>query len=95
MNILSELTKRITERSLENKNPCKLYTTYEAADKAGAAISEECGNLFDINGNSARYVVGAFNGKYFAAVDMTELMGRSSFCGGYIMHAGSKGFYTF
>ena len=53
--------------------------------------------MFDSNGTSARYIVVFIPNmnKFITAIDMTELIGRRNFIGGYVSHHCSKGFYTY
>ena len=37
MNIIKDLLKRIEDRRVETKNPCKSYATEESADKINKA----------------------------------------------------------
>jgi hypothetical protein len=95
MNIINELTARIEEYRLTNKQPCKNYATKEAAEKALIDASERAGKYFDKDACPARYVV-FFNeawGRWVGAMDYTELFGRKTFTGGYI--SAVKGFYTY
>lgn len=101
MNMVDQLVARIEEYRATNKNPCKNYSTKEAADKATADIAQRVATHFDINNRidcePARYIV-FFNeawGRWVGAVDMTELLNRRNSTGGYIGFCSSKGFYTF
>ena len=99
MNIVAELTARIEDYRVTNKNPCKSYSTRESAEKATAQMAKRAGVYFNANNNAdaaaARYVV-FFNeawGRWVGAIDLTELLKRSSSTGGYLGFC--KGFYTY
>ena len=95
MNIIETLTARIEEYRATNKQPCKNYSTQQAAEKATAAAAAKAGAYFDKNAQPARYVV-FFNeawGRWVGAMDYTELLSRKSAQGGYI--GAVPGFYTY
>jgi hypothetical protein len=103
MNIVKDLIARIEETRLTNKTPCKSYATEAAAEKVAQQLAQEVAQYFfreTRQGDQAqpmRYIV-AFNeawGRWVVGFDMTELMGRQSFSGGYLMVLAQKGFYTF
>lgn len=91
------MQNRISERLTETKSPCKLYSTDDKAIIAGELMSQELGKIFCIENRPCRYVVIYIKelDKYTPVFDMTEMMMRKSFKGGYIMHAASKNFYTY
>lgn len=99
MNIIKDLTARIEDYRKSNKNPCKSYSTEEAAEKATAEMAQVAADHFRKNHNDttrpARYVVfyNAAWARWVGAIDLTELMGRSTSTGGYLGIC--KGFYTF
>ena len=95
MNILQEITNRIERRASETKNPCKLYKTESAAEKAGAKMAAIVGEHHDTK--TARYLVLKVEslGKWTAAIDLTELLSRHDSIGGYVGLAANKGFYTY
>ena len=95
MNIIETLTARIEDYRLTNKQPCKNYTTKEAAEKALTAASARAGVYFDQNKESARYVVffiPAWN-RWVGAMDYTEMFRRKTCMGGYV--GAISGFYTY
>jgi hypothetical protein len=95
MNITQNLIARIEEYRATNKNPCKNYITEAAAEKATSLAASKAGIYFDIDGESARYVV-FFNeawGRWVGAMDYKELMSRKTARGGYI--GAITGFFTY
>ena len=95
MNIINELTARIEEYRLTNKQPCKNYATKEAAEKALIAASKRAGVYFDSEAQPARFVV-FYNeawGRWVGAMDYTELFRRKTCLGGYV--GAISGFYTY
>lgn len=95
MNVITQLTTRIEEYRASNKNPCKNYATEAAAEKATAAMAARAGVHFSKSGKAARYVVFFIPawGRWVGAVDMTEMMSRQDFQGGYLGFC--TGFYTY
>lgn len=101
MNTIDFITARIEEYRATNKNPCKNYATKEAAEKATAIMAQRTGNYFDKHDGKdakpARYVV-FFNeawGRWVGAIDLTELMRRDNFAGGYIGFCSANGFFSY
>jgi len=99
MNIITELTYRIEDYRVTNKNPCKNYKTREAAEKATAEMAQQAATHFDKQGRkdapSARYIVW-YNeawGRWVGAIELSELMRRENSTGGYVGFC--TGFYTF
>lgn len=95
MNIIANLIERIEDYRKSNKNPCKNYCTYAAAEKAAIAAAEKAGKYFDSTGKPARFVV-FFNPewkRYCAALDYSELLNRKTATGGYL--GAVTGFYTY
>jgi len=95
MNMITLLTNRIEEYRQENKNPCKNYATEQAAEKAVSKIADLVGKYHGTH--QAQYLV-FYNeawGRWVGAVNLSEVMRRHDYCGGYVGLAGSKGFYTF
>lgn len=96
MNIITKLINRIEDYRAENKNPCKNYATEASAEKATSKMAKIVGEHHNVN-SPADYVV-FYNeswGRWVGAINLSELMRRSDYCGGYVGLAGSKGFYTF
>lgn len=96
-NVITELTARIEKRREETINPCKNYATEAAAEKATAAMAATAGKWFDREGNAARYVV-FFNeawGRWVGAIDLTELLRRSTVMGGPVCLIAHKGWFTY
>jgi len=99
MNVVNDLIARIEARYEETANPCKSYATEERAEAVARAYSVTLANYFSRceGGTPARYIV-AFSpamGRWVIGFDLTELMRRSTFTGGYIGVASDKGFYTY
>lgn len=96
MNVIDTLIERIERRAKETKTPCKLYSSYEAADRAGSKIASEVGDIHESR-RGANYVVFEIPslGKWTAAIDLTGLLSRPETVGGYVGYAGQKGFYTY
>jgi hypothetical protein len=99
MDLIANLTARIEAYRATNKHPCKNYATREAAEKATAKMAQQAANYFSIanrdDAPSARYVV-FFNeawGRWVGAIDLTELLNRSTSTGGYVGFC--TGFYTY
>jgi hypothetical protein len=95
MNITETLIARIEDYRKTNKNPCKNYASYEAAEKAVKKASEKAGKYFDKNETPARYIVLFVPawGRWVGAMDYTELLNRKTAQGGYI--GAISGFYTY
>ena len=99
MNIIESLTARIEEYRATNKQPCKNYATQQAAEKATAKMAQDAANHFlreqNINACPAQYVVfyNAAWGRWVGAVNLSELIQRSTSTGGYLGFC--TGFYTF
>jgi len=95
MNIIESLTARIENYRLTNKQPCKNYSTQQAAEKATSAAAEAAGKYFDSEGRASRYVVFFVPawGRWVGAMDYTEMFRRSTANGGYI--GAVKGFFTY
>ena len=90
MNITKTLITRIEEYRATNKNPCKNYATEAAAEKATAQMAQDVANYFHkergVEARPAQYVV-IYNeawGRWVGAINMSELIQRSSSTGGYI-----------
>ena len=96
MNIVTNLIERIERRAQETKNPCKLYSSYEAADRAGSKIAHDVGIIHETR-RAANYVVFEIPslGKWAAAIDLSGVLSRPEAVGGYVGYAGQKGFYTY
>jgi hypothetical protein len=99
MNIITSLTARIEDYRITNKQPCKSYSSQEAAEKATSKMAQAAATYFDaknrIDAPSADYVV-FYNeawGRWVGAVDMNDLVRRSNSVGGYLGFC--KGFYTY
>jgi hypothetical protein len=99
MNINKTIIARIEEYRATNKNPCKSYATEAAAEKATAQMAQDAANYFHkergVEARPAQYVV-IYNeawGRWVGAVNMTELIQRSSSTGGYIGYC--TGFFVF
>ena len=100
MNIIAALTARIEEYRVETKNPCKNYATEAAAEKATAKMAKVVADYFYYTpgveaDRPAQYVV-FYNeawGRWVGAINMTELVQRSSSTGGYLGYC--KGFFVF
>ena len=96
MNIITDLINRIEDYRTTNKNPCKNYATQASAEKATLKMAEIVGE-HHMTSSPADYVV-FYNeawGRWVGAINLSELMRRSDYCGGYVGLAGSKGFFTF
>lgn len=100
-NIIAELTARIEDYRKDNKNPCKNYKTEAAAEKATAKVAQMAANHFAIDSSkdakAARYVVFYIEawGRWVGAVDLTEVLARSTSTGGYIGCVSQAGFYSY
>jgi len=99
MNIIDTLTARIEDRRTDTKNPCKNYSTQNAAELATARMAQVAATHFDKLGRrdapKARYVVffvGPWN-RWVGAIDLTELLRRENSTGGYL--GVCTGFYTY
>jgi hypothetical protein len=98
MNLIDSLTTRIEAYRATNKQPCKNYATREAAEKATAKMAQDAGVYFTRNAeraSSARYVVFFVEpwGRWVGAIDLTELLGRSTSTGGYLGFC--RGFFSY
>jgi predicted ATPase len=99
MNIIQTLTARIEDYRATNKQPCKNYSTKEAAEKATAKMAQAAGKYFDAQNRedaaSARYVVFFVEpwGRWVGAIELSELLHRPNSTGGYLGFC--RGFYTF
>jgi hypothetical protein len=102
MNIIKNLTGRIEDRLTETKNPCKNYATEDAAEVATSKMATMAGKYFTKPGlyeanptwYQAHYVVfyvPSWN-RWVGAINLTELVNRSSSTGGYLGIC--KDFYT-
>jgi hypothetical protein len=101
MDIITSLTARIEEYRATNKQPCKNYSTRDAAEKATAKMAQMAATYFDkansADARPARYVV-FFNeawGRWVGAVDLSEVLQRSTSTGGYLGVCSSKGFFSY
>lgn len=103
MNIVKSLIARIEEYRATNKNPCKNYATEAAteaaAEKATAQMAQDVANYFHkergVEARPAQYVV-IYNeawGRWVGAINMSELIQRSSSTGGYLGYC--TGFFVF
>jgi predicted ATPase len=100
MNIITSLTERIEDYRLTNKQPCKNYSTQEAAEKATARMANDVAAYFTRHTpheavKSANYVVFYVEawGRWVGCIDMTELLGRKTSTGGYVGFC--KSFFTY
>jgi len=96
MNIVEAVIARIVRRSTETKNPCKLYKSKEAAEKAVSKLAIEVGQIHQTK-LPANYIVFYIDqlGAWSGAIDINEIVSRKEAIGGYVAYAASKGFYTF
>lgn len=100
-NVIAEVTARIEEYRTTNKKPCKSYATEAAAEKAVSQVAQMAADHFAKDrsqpARSARYVVFYIQawGRWVGAVDMSELIARSSSTGGYLGIVGREGFFTY
>lgn len=97
MNTVKELVARIEDRFTETKNPCKTYATEAAADKVGMKYAALAGEWYCSSNRPARYVVVYVPkmNRYTVAFDMTEMMHRSTFLGGYVGMLSDKNFFSY
>lgn len=101
MNVIANLTDRIEAFRATNKNPCKNYSTQDAADKAAQKmalmVAQHHSKYQNIDVVPARYFVFYIEawGRWVAAIDLTELLNRPTMTGGYIGLCGSKGFFCY
>lgn len=101
MNVIESVTARIEAFRATNKNPCKNYATQDAAEKAAKkmalAVAKYHSKYSDVDAVPARYFVFYIEawGRWVAAIDMTELMTRKNFIGGYVGYCGDKGFFCY
>jgi len=99
MNIETSIIDRVTSRYSENKNPCKSYKTKEAADRATMQAALEMADEFTSQSACekipARYILVFIPamGRWVGALDMTEMLRRSTSQGGYL--GVCKGFYKY
>jgi len=102
MNITSKLLQRINDRLTETKTPCKLYKSYENADKAGKKVAARsalhftpCSAEVVANVEATHYLVVFIPSirKYTVCFDLTELVSRRTTSGGYLGICGD--FYTY
>lgn len=100
MNVIKDLTKRIEEYRETNNSPCKNYGSEAAAEKAAKKMAMTAAEHFTKQGKTvrpARYVVFFIEswGRWVAAIDLSELVNRSSSTGGYLGICGARGFYSY
>lgn len=101
MNIIKSLTARIEAERAKNQTPCKNYLTEASAEKATAKVAQGCANHFaiidDVDADSARYVVFYVEswGRWVGAIDMTEVIQRSTSTGGYLGFCSHNNFYSY
>jgi hypothetical protein len=98
-NIIDTLTANIENYRASNKQPCKNYSTKEAAEKATAKMAQIAASHFDREGRddapAADYLV-FFNdawGRWVGAIDLTGLLRRPNTTGGYLGIC--TGFFTY
>lgn len=101
MNVIESLIARIEEARTTNQKPCKAYATQAAAEKATSKVAQSTANYFRANQNvetrPARYVV-FYNeawGRWIGAIDLQELLARSTSTGGYLGFCAARGFYCY
>lgn len=97
MNITKSIIARIEDRFAETKNPCKSYATEEAAEKVGMKYAALAGEWYCSLERPARYVVVYVPkmGRYTVAFDMSEMMQRTTFLGGYVGMLSNKNFFSY
>lgn len=89
MNIIKDLTRRIEECRVDNKEPCKNYASEANAEKATAAMAQEAARYFTRPGEdvrSANYVVFYVEswGRWVGCINLSEVISRKSSTGGYL-----------
>jgi len=103
MNIIKDLERRIQERMVETKKPCKAYQTEERANNELASLAQYVANhhtpyesRHGMSARPARYVVFFIEGLgWTGAIDLTELLYRKDSCGGYLGLCSERGFYSY
>lgn len=96
MNVIKATIQNIESYRKTNKNPCKSYATEKAAELATSTLAEATANFFECT-KPARYIV-MYNeawGRWVGAIDMTELMSRKEFAGGYLGFTSDWGFFSY
>lgn len=93
--MITKLTNGIESYRKENKNPCKNYATEQAAEKAVSRMADIVGKYHGTH--QAEYLVFYIEpwGRWVGAINLSEVMKRHDYCGGYVGLAASKGFCTF
>jgi len=96
MNIIKELSDRISFRMSETKNPCKSFKSEAGAEKAAQKMARIGANHFAAN-EPAHYVVFLHPqlGRWVVAFDLNELVRRPETCGGYLGVFAAKDFYSY
>lgn len=103
MNLTKHLVNKIENRLFETKNPCKLYKTEEAAEKAADKMAAQAAEHFGCK-RPANYILltinsvgkADFKGQRFAvAFDLNGLLARPEAHGGYVGIFAQAGFYNF
>lgn len=99
MDIVKFIIDSIEERRAQTKTPCKSYATQAKAEAIAATLAQQFADYFSIDGTQrpCRYIVAhneAWN-RWVVAFDLTELMRRDTFSGGYIGTVADRGFYTY
>lgn len=93
-NLIKELTARITDARMTQKNPCKSYKTEAAAEKATAEAAQNVANYFTrgagegkgIQAKSANYIIIYIEswGRWVGFINLSEVLARSDSTGGYL-----------
>tara|TARA_R110000787_G_scaffold12623_1_gene40593 strand:- start:936 stop:1232 length:297 start_codon:yes stop_codon:yes gene_type:complete len=94
-NIAELLIERVENRRCETKNPCKNYSSYSAANKAGLKFSTD---FAELNGYSPIHYVVVFDevwGRWFVALNINEFTQRPEWRGGFVGIGCDEGFYQF
>lgn len=95
-NIIKDLTARIEEYRLTNKQPCKNYATEAAAEKAVSKMAAQAavyltGRQDEAPANYVVFYIEAW-GRWVGCIDLSEVLRRKN-AGGYI--GCCTGFYTY
>jgi len=96
MNIIKELSDRITERMSETKNPCKSFKSEAGAEKAAEKMARIGANHF-MSERPANYVVFLHPelSRWVVGFDLSELLRRPETTGGYLGVFAAKDFYSY
>ena len=94
-NIAEALIERVEDRRRENKNPCKNYASYGAANKAALKFSTDFAERMRYNPINYMVVFNEVWGRWFVALDINEFIQRPEWRGGFVGIGCHEGFYQF